>query len=246
MAGTGFIGRPQRPQRDPNAQGAWTWERFRDTEIDDYPIDITDALASNELANSVQIRDRVGVTATASLTTSPPAVVVNVTRGGNGTLKAEISVYAKPVTLAQCYTVLNDLKSVFNIHIADLTFHTVDNTSNIVSAADATTFATAVTLADEEKADFNLHRTDDSEDAHQIDDDTNIITATSTPTTLVGLVALINDIRAKYVAHLEDIASGFHANAPDTTNRPSANIIRTFPVLFQWLTDSTSRTRDYR
>lgn len=52
---------------------------------------------------------------------------------------------------------LNELKTQFNLHIADTTYHTLEDTDNGVTASDATDLSSANTLATEIKTNFNLH-----------------------------------------------------------------------------------------
>jgi len=248
MAGTGTFRRSSRPQRDAMRGNAQTWERSRYDELDEYPVDISDheAIQGGEICDSVTSVDRAGVTVDSIAVTGAGKVTVRLSKGGDGWLTARVVTHKLPVTLEDCYAILNDLKTKYEAHRVDTTYHAVANTTDAIAAAAATTFATAVTLADELKQDFNLHRTDNSEASHQIDDDTNVVTATSTPTTLANLKTLVNDIRAKYLAHLNDLTGGYHAAAPDTDNLPAAYDGRIIPIPMQWVANWSSQVDPYQ
>lgn len=62
-------------------------------------------------------------------------------------------------TDAQCFAILNDLKTKYTAHIAlGAPTHKAADSTNTISAAAATDLASAYTLANELKTDFNAHR----------------------------------------------------------------------------------------
>lgn len=71
-----------------------------------------------------------------------------------------------------------------------------------------TTLANAITVANELKADYNTARTEGSgaSNVHFTDDATNVI-ATADATDQTSLNALVNDIKAKYNAHVSSDAA---------------------------------------
>lgn len=99
---------------------------------------------------------------------------------------------------------------------------------------------------------FDLHRIDGtaghaSNFAHDIDDDDNDITYTTTPTTMALLSTAYQDCLTQYLAHIQDEDSGYHLNAPDTVNLPAATNGRTLTVPLQWRrTDVVGITDAYR
>jgi len=153
---------------------------------------------------------------------------------GTGYAKVKISQTKTCTTLENCIAALNALKDAYEAHRADTTFHLVANTTDAVTSDDAEDFATAVTLADELKTDYNNHRTDTNENSHLFDDDVNSVTATSTPTTLAGLISLVEDIIDQYVAHIQDETYGYHSACPDDTNMPAATAPRINYVYLRW------------
>lgn len=128
-----------------------------------------------------------------------------------------------------------DLKSKFNAHrVNDPTVHGVEDTVNAVTSADpvwvhgaadttntvsapaATDLATAITLLNELRTDYEAHRILTTGGVHGAADGTNALTApaaTNGPTA----VTLANDLKAKYNAHRILTTGGVHGSQ-DTTN----------------------------
>lgn len=67
------------------------------------------------------------------------------------------SIAAEPTATASCITSLNSWKAAYNTHRASTTYHYNADGTNAVAADDATDEATAITLANEIKADLNAH-----------------------------------------------------------------------------------------
>jgi hypothetical protein len=232
-AATTIHRRSQRAQRDPNRDNALTWARHRFDDVDTYPVILADLLEAGETFFSVTSKDRVGVTVSLLTITAAGLLEVTVTKG-SGSLLAQLLTTRGPETLAETYTVLNDLKAKYEAHRVDLDHHDLANSTDAVTSPDATTFPTAVTLADELKVDFTNHRTDTNEDSHPVDDDSSVITAASAPATLADLITLTKDILAQYLAHIRDTSHAWHNSAPDTTSAPAALGSRTISVPLQW------------
>jgi len=76
--------------------------------------------------------------------------------------------------------------------------HLVDDTTNVVSSANATDQATLNTLLNEIKADYNAHRV--STTFHSNADNTNAVTSADA-TDLATSITLANEIKADYNAH---------------------------------------------
>ncbi len=125
-------------------------------------------------------------------------------------------------TLNEVYTLLNALKVSYDLHILDITpFHDVADAVNPVApTANATTFATAVTLVDKLQDEYEDHRVQAT--IHPINDTFNVAAGSSAPATLANLVISANDIRTYYLAHLNDTTNGIHNNAPDAENTMTA------------------------
>jgi hypothetical protein len=194
-------------------------------------LDVTDLLPSGYSWSSVSTKESSGLTIDEIVLSGND---LNVTiSDGFGYLIARLIAERDPESLAECYAALNALKDAYEAHRVSTTHHSVENSTDAIAADDATSFATAVTLADELKTDYNLHRTDNSEDAHLIDDDTNVVTATSTPTTLSGLIDLVADIDTQFRAHISEGDIMFHL-VPDTTNIPTATGERKIEVILEW------------
>jgi hypothetical protein len=119
-------------------------------------------------------------------------------------------------------TLVNEIKTDYEAHriLTAGSVHGAADTTNTVSAADATDLATAITLANEIKVDYEAHRVLTAGSVHGAADSTNVVTA-SDATTLATLITLINDLRTQYEAHRVLIAGSVHG-AADTTNTVTA------------------------
>jgi hypothetical protein len=96
----------------------------------------------------------------------------------------------------------NQVKAIYEYHLEDgveggpLAHKVVDTKPALVVA---TTLATAYTLANAIKADYNVHRA--STTYHYAADATNVVAATDA-TTLATLQTLLNEIKTDLVAHM--------------------------------------------
>lgn len=117
-----------------------------------------------------------------------------------------------PDGLTDGIALVNDIKTQYEAHRVDVSAHSSADTTNVVSAADATNLASLITLANELKADYEAHRADGT--AHTSPDTTNTVTLADA-TDIVSAVKLINAVKAAYEAHRISTASH---SAADTTN----------------------------
>jgi uncharacterized protein YciI len=116
------------------------------------------------------------------------------------------------------YDLLNEIKVDYEAHrvlTAGGVHGGADNT-NAVTAADATTLATAIALANDLRTQYEAHRVMTSGSVHTNPDNTNVITA-PVATDLATALALANDLRAMYEAH-RILTSGPVHGAADSTN----------------------------
>lgn len=97
--------------------------------------------------------------------------------------------------------------------------HTAADSTNTISAADASDQATANTLLNELKTDYNAHRAIVGSSEHIGADATNTVTAADA-TNLATSITLVNEIKAAYNAHLAlNGATGHYG--PDIVNTVS-------------------------
>jgi hypothetical protein len=90
-------------------------------------------------------------------------------------------------------------------HLLDTNAHTAADTTNTTSAADATSLATGITLANEMKADFNAHLTQSG--VHPNNDGLNAV-ATADATDQSSLNTLLNALKAAINLHIGDALGG--------------------------------------
>lgn len=119
-------------------------------------------------------------------------------------------------------TLANELKADYEAHrvLTAGSVHGAADSTNVVSAADATDLASSLTLANEIKVDYEAHRILTAGSVHGAADSTNAVTAADA-TDLDTLITLVNDLRTQYEAHRVLTAGGVHG-AADTTNVVSA------------------------
>lgn len=85
------------------------------------------------------------------------------------------------------------------------TLHVANDTTNVVSSANASNLATSITLANEIKTDFNAHIASTS--FHSVADGTNTVTSANA-TDLASVITLANEMKGDYNAHRSQ--SGVH------------------------------------
>lgn len=96
-------------------------------------------------------------------------------------------------------TLLNEIKSDYNVHRILTTFHDAADNANVITSANASDLNTSMTLANEIKTDINAHRSQSG--IHPYDDEGNIITSDN-GTDLATTIILANEIKVDYNAHL--------------------------------------------
>ena len=146
-------------------------------------------------------------------------------------LKTDISAHLVEVSsVEEAITLLNEIKLDYEAHriLTAGGVHGAADTTNTVSAADATDYATAVTLANELKVDYEAHRVLIAGGEHGAADATNTVSAPDA-TTVATLVALANDLRTQYEAHRVLVAGGEHG-AADVTNVVTAVAVETASI----------------
>jgi hypothetical protein len=98
-----------------------------------------------------------------------------------------------------CYVALNALKAAYNIHDAESgTYHPAAGTAHQITANDATTPASASTLANELRLDFIAHIEEDS-----------------------GCYTLLNELITDYIAHCALTDGSVHNSADVENNNPT-------------------------
>ena len=110
----------------------------------------------------------------------------------------------------------NDLKAQYNAHRTQSTIHSSNDTTNVVSVANATNLATAITLLNDIKAKFNAHAV--SLTFHTAADTADVVTVADA-TTLQTAVTLAHALQTAYNTHRT--AAGVHP-VNDTVNVSSA------------------------
>lgn len=111
----------------------------------------------------------------------------------------------------ECIALANEIKGILNVHFADTLAHATAVSAQIATA-DATTFATANTLATALKAAYNTHCS--ASNVHPNNDGTNTIAAADA-TTVATLIALLTELRTDVTAHIAASLAGAHIDLVD-------------------------------
>lgn len=103
--------------------------------------------------------------------------------------------------LASLQTLLNEIKTDLNAHIASTTYHQAADAVNTITSPNATDLATAIALARELQADYNLHRSESG--VHHVADGKNAATSPN-PASMsqAEAITLANDLKTQYNAHV--------------------------------------------
>jgi len=127
-------------------------------------------------------------------------------------LRAKIDI-DPAVGLSSAIALANELRTDFNLHLADVTQHTTAaDTANVVSASVAYNLASLIILVTEMIVNYDVHE-DDSELgaawAYHAAQETGDASPASTtaPTDLPECIALLNDLKAKFKIHDDDATS---------------------------------------
>ena len=116
-----------------------------------------------------------------------------------------VTVNDVPVTEAECIALANQLRTIYEFHRTDYVTvyaHLIADAKNVIAATEDTTLATAITLANELKADYNAHRAQAG--VHHNDDAGHAIAAADA-TDLASLVTLLTELRVDVLAHINAI-----------------------------------------
>ncbi len=125
-------------------------------------------------------------------------------------------------------TLLNDLKAKYNAHRTQAGVHIINDTTNIVTAANITTddvngpWTQAAALANDVKAQFNAHIASTS--YHTVADTTNTVaTANATAGSLTSVMTLANALKAAYNAHRVQVLGSYNVHSTtDIVNTATA------------------------
>jgi len=109
-------------------------------------------------------------------------------------------------------TLVNDIKAKYEAHRVDLTEHIAADNVNVITAADATDIDTCHTLANDIKTQYAAHNADAELDTgwayHNGQNlTTHILSFDTISFTSADMVAKINEMRKKYLAHDNDAGS---------------------------------------
>jgi len=119
---------------------------------------------------------------------------------------------AQSLVLPSLFSLANQLKLEYNLHIADTDFHISADGTNVVTAAGATSFSTLCALLNDIKTNYNLHIPDLT--FHQLGDADNSVSVADA-TTLQTASVLARDLKDKFNLHLQQL--GVHGY-DDTAN----------------------------
>lgn len=200
--------------------------------------DATDLATCIALANDIQAKynahlAQAGVHINNDATNSSVAPVATnlatlITLAGD--IQVEFTLHMAELSeVEESLVLVNDVRTQYELHMADLTSHGVADAVNTISAAIATDYATAVTLANELKAKYNLHiialagvhehtgiaNNVASPDASSVTTLLTLIAELNTKlaahqaakSTLEECLALANDIQIQYNLHIVDLTS---------------------------------------
>jgi parallel beta-helix repeat protein len=129
----------------------------------------------------------------------------------------------------------NDLREKYEAHrvLTSSSVHSVADSTNVISAPAATDLATAVTLANELKADFNAHVANTTPHGSA---GSTLVTAANATANWSVLRTLLIDIRTQFEAHRVDVsgAPAVHG-AADSTNAieagyPGSQLVRVISI----------------
>jgi len=136
------------------------------------------------------------------LTTEPHADVTSLTSGDWTSPEATPLVATSPTadTIGKVKTLANELKRIYNVHIADALAHDAADDENTVEDDDATDQTTANTLLNSLKAAYNAHLTESG--VHYTNDTTNAVTADDADG-LAKSETLANELKTKFNAHVQ-------------------------------------------
>lgn len=129
--------------------------------------------------------------------------IVATTAKQHATAPETLVVSPSPVDLAGCIALVNEMKTVYNAHIADAAVHDAADATNGASSAAATNLATAITLANEIKADLIAHGT--QANVHFANHTVTVLASDASD--LDTLITLLIELKADLNDHLAESRS---------------------------------------
>lgn len=125
------------------------------------------------------------------------------------------------IILSAAQTLANEIKGDYNAHRTQAGVHPTDDTSNVVTAANATSLSTLLTLCADIRTQLNAHYSNTGGAWHVAADTVNPITVAA-PTTLSEAVSFLYVAKTSYEAH-RIIAPSVHSVADSTNVVTSSN-----------------------
>jgi len=115
-------------------------------------------------------------------------------------------------------TTANEIKAVYNAHLASTTYHTAADAVNVLASPDATDLASLIVLLNEMRTDYEAHRVlVGVGPVHGSADATHVLTA-PVAVDLTTAVALLRDIAHQFYGHKVDTSGtpAIHLSEDDT------------------------------
>jgi hypothetical protein len=126
---------------------------------------------------------------------------------------------------------LNAVKTKYELHRVGVAAHGAADAVNTIAAANATTKATAIALANQLKAQMNAHMILTDGGVHGASGAVNEITYSDAPAdaSWAHLAAMTDQIKAKYEAHRVNVDGGIHtlADAANAVTQEDVGVIAT-------------------
>lgn len=116
-------------------------------------------------------------------------------------------------------TLANDLRTRYEAHRVNTSFHSLADSANIITAGVASNLSTAITLLNDLKTKFNAHRTQVG--IHPVNDTTNVVSQANA-TDMASAMLLAQAIATAYSAHRTQAT--VHTTS-DTTNVVTATLM---------------------
>lgn len=141
--------------------------------------------------------------------------------------------------LASAIADANTFKQAYNDHLNSLVSHSIVDTVNVISAADATNLSSMITLLTEVKTDFAGHLDEVTGVGHVTADATNTITSADA-IDLSSSLTLATEIRTDYNAHDADASPTWHAVAGGS-HQITASVPIDLPSLLTFIGDAETQ-----
>ncbi len=154
-------------------------------------------------------------------TAVPAAAVVNYINAGY-VATAPSAQQAAALTAAQTFA--NNIKTEYNLHIADTGSHGSADGANAIIAANATSLSTLLTLCADIRAKFNAHIVYTTAAVHSSPDATNTITEAA-PTDLSSAIRFLYNVSVHYAGHLANTVVHLSADTTHGLTAANANLV---------------------